>query len=331
MLADQNTTTESNHDTALSWIARFRSGSATDEDRQAFALWLQQDQRHKQAMDSMLDMWQDLAIIRLMDSSKAAEAPVEAANASSHWLRASVATAACLALALFLWPQTSPNTGTPLYYQTALGEQRTVELIDGSSMMLNTNSRVSVSYSDDHRSLELLRGEAYFEVAKDPARPFDVNTGSARVTAIGTAFNIYRDRQSASITVTEGVVRVTELGDTGNGVPATEILHANQQLEASDRGLQATTAADVSRHTAWQRGVLIAQDMTLTDLVRQIERYHDTHILITDISIATLTISGVFALKELDPILQALQLSLGLAILPVDDKTVQLIKAPAKI
>ncbi len=325
MLAERDNSIQSDHDTALSWIARFRSGSAGDEDRQAFALWLAQDLRHKQAMDSMLDMWEDLASVRQMYS----RVPEKAANQSRYWLRASIATAACLAVALFIWPQNSLDSSAKQYYQTALGEQRTIELIDGSTVALNTNSRVSVNYSNERRSLELLRGEAYFEVAKDPTRPFDVDTGSARVTAIGTAFNIYRDRQNARITVTEGVVQVTELGDTGNRVPTTEILHANQQLDASDRGLRAATSTDVSHHTAWQRGELIAQDMTLTNFVRQIERYHDIHILITDSSIAAITISGVFTLNDLEPILQALQLSLGLEVIPVNDKILQLIKPPS--
>ena len=330
MRTNYNNNAQSDHDTALGWIARFRSESATDEDRQAFALWLQQDPHHKQAMDSMLDMWQDLASISLMDSPMAQGAPRKAANRSKHWLTASIISAACLVLAIFLWPQSSLNTTYQRDYQTALGEQHSIELEDGSIIELNTNSRVSVHYDKNHRRIELLRGEAYFEVTKDSARPFDVNAGSARVTAIGTAFNIYRRDQSTNITVTEGVVRVTETGGTGNRIPATSIVHANQELEATDQGLQAATTTNVSLSTAWQRGTLIAHSMTLTELVRQIERYHDTHILITDSSIATSTISGVFALSDIDPILQALQVSLGLSVVSIDDKTLQLIKAPPK-
>ncbi|MBE9539585.1 MAG: FecR family protein [Proteobacteria bacterium] len=322
MRADHNENTECDRDTAASWIARFRSGSASDEDRAAFALWLAQDKAHKQAMDSMLDMWQDLASVKQMHS----DMPGEAANQSRHWLRASVATAACLAVALFIWPQNSPDTNKPIYYQTALGEQLSIELDDGSTTTLNTNSRMSVNFDTEHRRIELIRGEAFFKVAKDPSRPFDVDAGNARVTAIGTAFNVYRHGQTSSITVEEGVVRVTELGATGSRAPATEILHANQQLKATEQGLQTATATDVSQYTAWQRGELIASEMTLFEFVRQIERYHDTHILISDSSIAAMTISGVFPLDELGPILQALQLSLGLQVLSLNDNTLQLIK-----
>ena len=326
MLADHNNNTECDRDTALGWIARFRSGSASDEDRAAFALWLAQDKNHKQAMDSMLDMWQDLASVQQMYSDAPEGTPRKAANQSRHWLRASVATAACIALALFIWPQNTPDTSQPTYYQTALGEQLRIELDDGSTATLNTSSRLSVSFDKEQRHIDLLRGEAFFEVAKDPSRPFNVDAGSARVTAIGTAFNIYRGKQASSITVAEGVVRVTELGKTGGRAPATETLHANQQLKATEQGLQTATATDVSQHTAWQRGELIASEMTLFEFARQIERYHDTRILISDSSIAAMTISGVFPLDELDPILQALQLSLGLQVISLNDNTLQLIK-----
>jgi transmembrane sensor len=328
MLADHRDKQESDRDTALGWIARFRSGSATDQDRQGFALWLSQDVQHKQAMDSMLDMWDDLASVRQLYPRVREATPTSAAN-HSNWWRAGVAAA--LALAVIFWPQTSSDYGTGTLYQTALGEQQSIELNDGSTITLNTNSQALVSYDDDHRRIELVRGEVFFEVAKDPSRPFDVNTGNARVTAIGTAFNISRDDQTSKITVAEGVVRVTELGDTGSRAPATEILHARQQLKATAQGFQAATSADIAQNTAWLRGELIAQDLTLAELVKEIERYHDIHILIADSNIATLTISGVFALKELDPILQALQLSLNLEVIAVDDKTLQLISSPAKI
>jgi transmembrane sensor len=318
---------DSDHDKALGWVARFRSGSATDEDRQSFALWLAQDPSHKRAMDSMLDMWDDLASVRQLYSDNTT---ATAAN-HSNWWRASLATAACLVLALVIWPQVSPDTEAGARYQTALGEQQTIELADGSTMTLNTNSQALVSYNSEHRSIELLKGEAFFEVAKDPSRPFDVDAGSARVTAIGTAFNIFRHERASSITVTEGVVRVTELGDTGNRVPATETVHANQQLTASKKGLQAVTASDVRKNTAWLSGELIAQDMTLTNLVQEIARYHDAHILIADNNIAALTISGVFKLEELEPILQALQISLDLELVTLNDYTFQLIKTPSNI
>ena len=326
MQESQLDSTDSNHDTALGWIARFRSGSASAEDHQEFALWLAQDSSHKQIMDSMLDMWADLASVQQLYADIPEATNRRAAN-HSNWFKGAIGAAACLVLALLLWPL-SQQPITESLYQTALGEQQTVELEDGSTLTLNTNSRVAVSFDQQHRALKLIKGEAFFKVAKDPQRPFEVDAGSAQVTAIGTAFNIYRSGDASNITVVEGVVKITQLGNTPNRAPQTKILHANQRLKATSKGLQAAAKADVSRQTAWQRGELIAQNMPLMELVAQIERYHDTHILISDASIATLTVSGVFRLSELEPMLQALQLSLGLQATPVGRNSIALTRSP---
>lgn len=322
----EHDSTESNHDTALSWIARFRSGCASAKDQQEFALWLAQDSRHKQIMDSMLDMWADLASVQQLYADIPETTNQPAAN-HSNWFKGAIGTAAALIFALVLWP-VSQQPIVESVYQTALGEQQIIELEDGSTVTLNTNSRVAISFDDRHRGLRLIKGEAFFKVAKDPERPFEVSAGSAQVTAIGTAFNIYRHDGVSNITVVEGVVKITELRNTPNRAPNTEILHANQQLEATTKGLQAAAKADISQRTAWQHGELIAQDMPLVELITQIERYHDTHILVSDTSIATLTVSGVFTLSELDPILLALQLSLGLQVTPVGHNSVSLTRLP---
>ncbi|MFT5709393.1 MAG: transmembrane sensor [Halioglobus sp.] len=326
MQESQLDTTESYHDTALGWIARFRSGSASAEDHQEFALWLAQDSSHKQMMDSMLDMWADLASVQQLYSDTPDTTTQPAVN-DNNWFKGAIGAAAALMLALFFWPASQQPIAQSLY-QTALGEQQTIELEDGSTLTLNTNSQVAVSFDEKHRALKLIKGEAFFKVAKDPERPFKVNAGSAQVTAIGTAFNIYRNNGTSNITVVEGVVKVTELGSTPNRTPQTEILRANQKLKVTTTGLQAATKADVSQQTAWQHGELIARNMPLVELITQIERYHDIHILVSDASIATLSVSGVFILSELDPILQALQISLDLQTIPVGSNSIALTRSP---
>lgn len=162
----------------------------------------------------------------------------------------------------------------------------------------------------------------------DPARPFHVDTGSARVTAIGTAFNISRRQQGSSITVTEGVVRVTELGATGNRVADSDVLHANYRLLATPNGLEPSSKADIEQDLAWQHGKLIARNMPLPELVAELERYHHTRILIGDSATATETVSGVFQLDHPQSNLEALQRSHGLRVVRLDEHTVQLLKSP---
>ena len=305
---------------ALAWIARLNADDVADADRHAFALWLAEKATHRAAMDSMLELWDDLGSVRHLPFEPAS-AP--AANQSSWWVLAAVA--ASLVLALLLWPLLDSGEA-PLELQTALGEQRSFELTDTSRLTLNTNSRVLVAYDRDRRYLELSRGEAFFEVASDPKRPFEVDSGSALVTAIGTAFNIRRSAEFASITVTEGVVRVTELGVSGNRIAASEVVRANQRLEASSSGLEPATRVESDREMAWQRGELVAVEMRLPELAAELERYHELRILIADPEVAAMTVSGVFQLDQPEAILEALVLSHGLQIVRLNETTVRLLK-----
>lgn len=338
-------------DSALGWIARLQSDQASGEDREAFALWLAGDPARRRAFDSMLALWGDLGSVRhLPDFEPEQRRPGEPTSAGGlsgqgarpavfptaamapaannrRWLAAALAVAACLVAALFAWPLLTVDQPAT-HYQTATGEQRTIILPDDSRVMLNTQTRLRVTYSREQRRVELLRGEAWFSVSHDPTRPFHVDAGSARVTALGTAFNIHREGSTADITVSEGVVRVTEL-DAPLGRPAqAETLHVNQHLVADRRGLQPAGTVDATRRLAWQRGEIIADEMPLPELVREIQRYHPTRILIADHDVAAMTISGVFLLEKPESILEALEVSLGVRVAELDDGTLQLVKPP---
>ena len=310
-------------DDALGWIARFRSDAASENDRNDFALWLAQNE-HRAAMDQMLELWDDTAVVRVLPFDTALETP--AAN-QRRWF-VSAAAVACLAVvALVLWPLAPVETPTQ-YYQTAKGEQQTFQLDDTSTVALNTNSQIAVSYSDEERYIELIRGEAYFKVASNPQRPFHVDAGVARTTAVGTAFNIYRsDRETVDITVIEGVVKVTELGNSDSRMPASDILTGNHHLIADQNGLKAQAEVDASRQLAWQRGEILAEQLPLHELVHQIERYSDVHVLLGDRELAMLSVSGVFRVDQPQVILAALERSLDIRVVKVDDSTVQLLKS----
>jgi transmembrane sensor len=309
-------------DTALGWIARMRSSAATDSEKGDFALWLAEDESHSKAMDEMLNMWDDLASVKRMPIPL--QKSQTAANAS-RWLAGSLTVAASFALAFFLWPASS-SMDRALEFRTAIGERSAYTLEDNSVVTLNTNSKIRVNYSNNYRRIKLIQGEAFFEVAKNPERPFEVNAGTAKVTAVGTAFNIFRNGDSADITVTEGIIQVAELVATGARAPAIEVLHANEYLRATRDGLEPTDSVDTASHIAWQNGKLIAKEMTLRDLVIQLERYRKTRILIADSNIASLTFSGVFELDQPESLLRALELSLGLQVVELGEDTLQLLK-----
>ncbi|MEP4145908.1 MAG: FecR domain-containing protein [Halioglobus sp.] len=323
MNQQRNSQYEQAHDAALGWVACLRSDAVSEEDRQSFALWLGEHDSHAKAMDEALELWDDLAVVRHIPSLSAT--PNQAAN-SSRWLPAAAAIAACLVLAIFLWPQLQSDPVSD-QYRTAMGEQRTVDLPDGSVARLNTNSRISVTYRDDQRHVHLQQGEAWFQVRPNKQQPFHVDAGDTRITAVGTAFNIYLTGGSTDVTVTEGVVRVSELGQTGARTPSTELLTVNQRLITGNDGWELSSTDDVSNQLAWQRGELVAEKMPLPELIAQLERYQQKRIIIADPSLAALTVSGVLQLDQPEASLSAIAVSLGLQVTPLNDTSVLLLKA----
>ena len=310
----------------MGWIARLRSDQSSQEDLQSFALWLNEDSSHHRAMDQMLELWDDLGVVRRLPQEAT---PPKAAN-SGQWIAASIGLAACLVLAVFLWPQIdSQITPHPISstYETAMGESSTLSLPDNSRVILNTDSAITVTYSEEQRHISLSRGEAWFEVAPNKLRPFHVDAGEARITAIGTAFNIHLMDEGTDVTVTEGVVRVTRLGETASRAPTTEVLHINQRLFTGPDGWSVTTSDDTNHHLAWQQGELVAQEMPLPELLEQLQRYHPTQLLIGDPELAALTVSGVFHLDQPEATLKALEITLDLQARAVGENTIQLLKA----
>ncbi len=167
-------------------------------------------------------------------------------------------------------------------------------------------------YSDDQRLLKLSQGEAYFDVSKDPERPFVVEVPGGSVTAVGTAFNIEIDPQETLVTVTEGVIRVEE--DNNSALPA-------QQLSArvNDRvtihpveGLERSADSELDDVTAWRKQNLVFKNASLAHVVAELNRYSDYKIKIADPRLAYEQVNGVFKLNEPMKTLEAIQATLGL-------------------
>jgi transmembrane sensor len=308
-------------DQAIAWIARLRSDSAGDEDFAQFALWLSANPEHRRAVDAMLEMWDDLGAIRHLPLPATRAAP-----ARRRWI-AGLAVAATVVMAVLLTPGTELLKDQQIY-RTRTGEQLAVELADGSNININTNSQLQVALDRDARRVVLSQGEAFFKVASDPKRPFIVEAGNAEIRALGTAFNIYLHEDVTEVTVTEGVVRVTELNAPLSRPPSTALLYADQSLMGSAGGLAAIEAANSSVDLAWRDGKIVADGMKLSELVLELSRYHHGKILIADPGIGQMTVSGVFRLDDPDTIIRALEQSLDIRSVALDDGSIQLLRAP---
>lgn len=172
--------------------------------------------------------------------------------------------------------------------QTEVGQIRSVALADGSHVTLNTNSVVRTALAGRERRVELLRGEALFDVARDPARPFSVESGELVVTALGTSFVVRKDPSETLVTLKKGKVRVTSLRSGES-----RLLEPGFQLQVDANGFH-LRRADLSRATGWTSGQLDFRAAPLASAVAEMNRYSDRKIILSDKALATKPISGVF-------------------------------------
>lgn len=180
----------------------------------------------------------------------------------------------------------------PADYQTAAGERRVITLADGSKLSLDADSEVTVRYEKHARSLQLLRGQARFDVAHDKTRPFSVLAGNQKVVATGTAFNIDMGGPKVLVTLIEGHVIVWD--ESSAGAPHSIELRAGQQLAVAPRSTPEVLPANLKRVTAWTVGQIMFDDEPLSSVVERVNRYGGTQIVITDPKVGAMKISGVF-------------------------------------
>lgn len=184
-------------------------------------------------------------------------------------------------------------------YRTAPGERLAVTLQDGTLLTLNTDSRAVVRYRDGTRGVNLLHGQALFEVAKDPAHPFVVIAGGRKVTALGTAFDVRVSEDRFAVTLIEGRISVEPEAAGGNARPAavpvrTELSPGEQLIVAAAATAPVIQKADAHRTISWRDGQVIFQNDVLSDAVAEINRYGGRRIELADPRLNDLRISGAF-------------------------------------
>lgn len=216
------------------------------------------------------------------------------------------AAAGIVILAGILW-QLSPNAFVPGQFETRLGEQRTLDLDDHSRIALDAMTQLRVRYSKDARVIELRHGQAQFNVAHDPTRPFKVIAGNREIVAVGTVFTVEVADQSVHVAMLEGrVAIVDDSEDTGETHPTKEAdrtsrsakpleLAAGEEMRVSASGeTTVTPQADLEAATAWREGKIILRAEPLGEAIRRLNRYSRTQIELEDETLASGRISGVF-------------------------------------
>ena len=214
-------------DEAATWLIKLDSDKPlTNQEQTAFREWLERSAVHRNAINQLNTFWGNNVLTELMvPLGKPETHRGLLANVFAGLMRSALTigglsvTAAVVTLALTLTLVLNGNNMTESngLYVTAVGQQKSITMADGSTLQLNTNSQVEVEYNDNYRNIRLIQGEVHFDVAKNPALPFRVYAGSRRVQAVGTAFTVYLKDKEVNVLVTEGRVALAALETTATG------------------------------------------------------------------------------------------------------------------
>ena len=193
---------------------------------------------------------------------------------------------------------------------TAIGEQRSLVLPDGSQLTLNTASAVAIRFTGAERRVRLLAGEILVTTHTDPSptyRPFLVQTRAGTVQALGTRFSVRRiDATTTRVAVFEHAVGIK----TVQG--ASRRLEEGSTADFDADAIGASAAVERSA-ALWERGMLLARNMRLADVVAEMARYR-SGALHCDPAVAELRVSGALSLKNADASLELLAQSLPVRI-----------------
>ncbi len=286
-------------DEAIDWLVALNSGRATDQDRASFAEWRARSAAHELAAREAEAVWHGVGIAG--DRARTSERKASRAKLTR---RAVVGGGVLVAGGWALGQSGALSIRGFADHVTSMGERRSVMLPDGSSVLLNAGTALSVNFGEGKRALRLLAGEATFTVRPDPSRPFVVEAGGGRTRAVGTAFHSDIRPGETVVTVLEGVVEVTGAASATEAV----VVRADQRVRYAASGrLSTPQAVDADIETAWRRGKLIFNRRPLGDVVAEIERYRSGTIIIGGTRLRTLEVTGVFDLDDPEAILRTIE------------------------
>mgnify|MGYP002784854789 FL=1 len=282
---------DSASDEAARWLIALEESPDDEALRERFSAWLAADPAHVEAWTDTSDVY---ALLGQLPVTPDAGVPPAMHTRAVHRPRVWWAAGALLAgLAAALLVVVAPSLRLRLLaeYRTAAGEQRTVTLPDGSVMHLGPQTAIATSFQVDRRRIELLQGEAFFTVAPDRARPFEVVAGEARATAVGTAFETRVNSAETLITVEEGVVRAEWIDDAAG---ALDPLTAGQWTRFAAGHQHEQGRLHPSEIAAWRQGLVVARDAPLATVIDHIRPFHRGAIFIAGGDFGRQRVTGVY-------------------------------------
>lgn len=305
---------------AVAWIWRLDREGRTPVLLAELDGWLGADTRRRGALLQAEATWMMLdraSQIPAMEDASSAPATEPRRWGRRAWFGVSGSIAASIAAAFLFLLQPDAR------YDTGVGEIRRVQLTDGSSVVINTQSAVDFDEKAHRRIVRMTQGEAWFKVAKDRTRPFVVEAGSVRVQAVGTAFSVRRRTNGAEVLVTEGVVETWVAGAEGHRV---RITAGQRGFVADNAAIRTRTTAptEIDRTLAWRNGKIDLHGETLGWAAAEFNRYNRRDQIVVHPSIAGERLFGVFRTDDPHGFAAAVGMSLGNKVSRTADGTITL-------
>lgn len=291
---------------AAAWAVRLDGREPAPERASALRRWLAEDPRHAPALELARRTWAELASLGQTPAMACPPATVARPLYSrrQRWLRRSAAVAALLLVVLCVPLGQRMLIPVLADHATGTGEIRQVTLPDGSRVELDAQSAIDVAYTGGERRIRLLRGAACFDVApmgQGEQRPFVVERSGGTSRALGTRFVVGdMGTEARWVGVLEHSVEVALVSPPSKGLSRRVIGQGEMVRYSAAAGIEALTAEDLQRATSWQRGLLIFERQPLREVVAQLNRYRAGQIVITDRSLSSREVSGIFRLDSLD-------------------------------
>lgn len=275
---------------AAGWVARMQSPDSTDAEMHGLTEWLETSEAHAEAFASALVLWSELRAPEQSVPESASITRLPVRKIPRVALGAGLMGMAAVLVAGFLF---LPDVMTQAqHYETKVGGRQTLTLSDGSDLSLNTNTKVSVTFSGKHRTLMLEHGEIALNVGDKSQAPLTVVVGDVSIRDIGTQFNVSRLDGVVRVTVREGIVDMTPEHGTAQRVVA------GQEGRFSEaRHLNSVRRIDPEPAFAWQSSRAIYQGTPLSEVVRDLNRYYDKPIVVDD-GAGDLRLSAILALDS---------------------------------
>ncbi|ALG73117.1 hypothetical protein VY88_17830 [Azospirillum thiophilum] len=302
---------------ANAWFFRLQADDHTPAERAAFAAWLARSPAHTRAFAELETLLHDLkdparAAARAMPAPARISAPGQARIAGFR--RFAAALAILLAVGgIGLWQGPTRYQNAIADEVTSLGQRRMLTLPDGSRAEMNGDTALALDFQGGERRVRLLRGEAWFQVVRDPDHPFVVDAGAGAARVLGTQFSVRRDDDRTTVTVGEGLVEVAAHpgGNAHAPWPDSIRLRPGESAEAGPLGVTGPQAADPGVAFAWRHGQIVFRQQSLASVITALNRQWPGRVVLLNDEAAERVVSGVFALDRPDAVFDALERGLG--------------------